>query len=251
MFALGCQNRLFYKNSPTTMKIRILIKTLRKDIAVLFAISICTIFCIEFIFKNIPEIFNGAAKIGEIVDKMCLSYVSAFIFYFLVVHYKAQKDKVNLYGYVAGKVAIIISNARVVVHDMARAANLVLQNEYPNEQELSIICSNLNPHSDSPLLVNGPGNRLTWMQYLVYNKAKSSEATRKIYLKMPFLDSELIKILAQIEDCLYFHIIDQWLNLGFGNNDIAPLQNEISEYFKLIKELERYSEEKLHLYQSN
>ncbi len=85
-----------------------LFKTLRKDITIIFILCIATITSIDFWLKNIPELFNGGGKIGDIIYKLCLSYISAFIFYFLVVHIKTQRDKANLYKYVTQKVDRII-----------------------------------------------------------------------------------------------------------------------------------------------
>lgn len=232
------------------MDILQLFKTLRKDITVLFFVCIATIICIDFWFKDIPEIFSGAAKIGDIIYKLCLSYISAFIFYFLVVHIKAQKDKVNLYSYVAKKVDMVIGSCLGIIVEISKSANISLIDKYPSEDELSGICININPNSKAPLLLsNNSNNYANWIQYFEYEKRRSNDATEKIFRKMPFLDTKLVNLLANIEDCVHFMVIGHVVaTMPIRNQDLLFLKEGLSKYFILIKELEAYANRKLNDY---
>lgn len=67
-----------------------LIKALRRDLSTIFLLSLASILLIDFWLIDTPEIFPGGYKLGQIIYKVSLSYISAFIFYFLVVHMKQR-----------------------------------------------------------------------------------------------------------------------------------------------------------------
>lgn len=225
----------------------LLFRTLRKDITILFFVCIATIICIDFWLKNIPELFNGGAKIGEIVEKLCLSYISAFVFYFLVVHIKAQKDKSNIYNYVTKKVYMVIGCCWGLLNELSKAANITLVDKYPTDEELTTICKSINPNSPAPLLLSATSNTYAnWVQYFDYYKQRSNGATEKVFLKMPFLDTKLVNILAKIEDCSHFNFLRAIINtMPIRNTDLTSFQKTFSDYIKLIKELEEYADKKL------
>ncbi len=223
-----------------------LIKTLRKDISVLFIICIVTIFAIDFWLKGIPEFFNGGAKIGDIVYKLCMSYISAFIFYFLVVHIKAQKDNENLYAYVTKKVYMVIGSCLGLINEMAKASNITLNDRYPNDVELTTICKSIDPHANAPLLLGGIGNYANWIQYIDYQKKRSIASTAKIFAKMPFLDTTLVRLLTNIEDSSHFMVMDGMVQMmPLRNQDLTSFQKTMADYFVSVKALEDYAENKL------
>lgn len=226
-----------------------LIKSIKKDLGFLFIGAILTICLIDFWLIDIPERFKGGFKFGQIIYKLSMSYTSAFIFYFLVVHIKQQKDKENLYSYVAKKVYIVIGSAWGLISEISRASNITLAAKYPSKEELDVICKSINPNANAPLLLGRSGNYANWIQYLDYSKKRSNDATEKIFKKMPFLETELVNVLAKIEDNSHFMVLGHLVNsMPIKNQDITAFQSNISAYFELIKELEKYADKKLAKY---
>ena len=228
----------------------ILLRTLRKDITILFFICLATIICINFWLINIPEIFTCGAKIGVIVEKLSLSYISAFIFYFLVVHIKTQKDKANIYTYINKKVYMVIGSCLGLINELSKSSNINLKEKYPNSEELTQMFLKINPNENAPLLLSVTSNiYANWIQYFEYYKKRSNDATEKIFLKMPFLDTKLVNLLAKIDDCSHFMVIRNTVNtMPIKNTDLTSFQNTFSDYIELIKELEKYAEEKMKIY---
>ncbi len=144
------------------------IASLRSDLSILFLAAIIFIILMNFWFVNIPEIFKGAGKIGQISYELSFAYVSAFIFYFLVVHLKDQKDKENLYNYISNKTLSVIGIAKSLINAIAKEANVNLANDYPNRSELNEICKLINPNSKAPLLLMNM-NYANWLQYFDYH----------------------------------------------------------------------------------
>ena len=181
-----------------------LIKSLRRDLGFIFIGAFSVVCIIDFWLIYIPEFFSKGHELGQIFYKLCMSYISAFIFYFLVVHIKQQKDKQNLYTYVAEKIDIIISDAEDLTKKMSDGANMKFASKYPSNPELQLFSNTLDPHSNAPLLLGTSGNYANWIQYFSYSKRRSKEAIQKIFTQMPFLETELVSILANLEDTSHF-----------------------------------------------
>ena len=222
------------------------IKSIRQELLILFIIAFLTIILIDFWLIKVPQKFDGGAKIGSIVYRLCISYISAFIFYFLVVHLKNQKDKENIYSYISSKINSIVLDSKDLAQSMSIESDVKMEGTYPTEEELNSICKVINPHSKAPLIINRVSNYANWIQYLNYYKERSNKTTQKIYLKMHFLDSDLVNLLAKIEDCTYFESIGLMIKImPIGNIDLLAFAPELMKYFDLIKDLEKYYNEKL------
>ena len=64
--------------------------TTRKDLKILLLIAIVAYFVIELWLKRYEELFDGGYEIGQFFSMLSISYISAFIFYFIVVHIKSR-----------------------------------------------------------------------------------------------------------------------------------------------------------------
>nr|WP_299486119.1 hypothetical protein [uncultured Allomuricauda sp.] len=220
--------------------------SVRTELIVLFIVALLTIILIEFWLIEIPEKFNGGAKFGVIVNRLCISYISAFIFYFLVVHLKTQKDKENLYSYISGKVRGILNCSEQLIDKMIDHSKTKIKGKYPTDSELKDICRSINPHSNAPLILGKASNYANWIQLMLYYKQRSNKATEKVFLKINFLDSDLVILLAKIDDCSHFQSIEFFSkNMPLGNTDFLAFQPDMLKYFELINELNIYYQRRL------
>jgi len=227
-----------------------LITTLRKDLAFLFMLALLTVCVIDFWLINIPELFNGGHVLGTIIEKLCLSYISAFIFYFLVVHIKQQKDKKNIYNYVAIKSNLIIAYGQTIGRDLAKAADVTMKNYYPNKNELLEICSKVNPYSETPLLINFTGQKANWFEHFENYRIRSMDAIQEIYAKMPFLDTQLVQHLSKIENSQFFSLskaISPY-PIQFKNDTLLNFFSTIFDYINVVKNFEDYYNAKIKQY---
>ena len=98
-------------------------RKVKKELKVLFFFSIVLYFIIELWLRNYPELFHGAGKVGDFFSRLSLSYISAFIFYFLVVHIKSQKDKENINEFVGHEVYQIITCGHLLIQPLQQKFN--------------------------------------------------------------------------------------------------------------------------------
>ena len=227
-----------------------LIKTLRKDLSFLFLLSLSTVLAIDFWLGDIPELFKGGHTIGTIVEKICLSYISAFIFYFLVVHIKQQRDKKNIYNYVAIKSLSIIAYGQTIGRDLAKTANVEMKEYYPSKNELLEICSKINPYSEAPTLMSWTGQKYNWFQFFENYRLQTMSTIEDIYSKMPFLDTKLVKHLSAIEGSDYFSFVKAVSNapFQFKNENLLNFADTIFKYIETVKEFDNFYKRNIEKY---
>ena len=220
--------------------------SVRTEINVLLGACLINVILIEFVFSNVPELFQGGAKLGAIVERLCLSYISSYIFFFLVVHIKSQKDKENLDQYIAQKTYRIIGDAKIVIKAFKQETSYQLEDRYPTSSDVQKMCGLINPHGQAPLVFGHLGNYATWLQYLNNFKRRTEESISRIYLKMQFLDSDYLRLVVNIQDCGHFSTINMLTSMTYPirNTDLSSFADELYQYFEYVKILEEYADHK-------
>jgi len=222
---------------------------MRTELQVLLGLTLATISLIEFVLSHIPEFFQGGAALGTIISRICLSYVSSYIFYFFVVHAKSQRDKDNIYGYIAKKSDRIIGNAKSLIGSLKTESKHDFESEYPNLDDTQEMCKLVNPHGQAPLVLGRLGNYANWIQYLDYYRTRTEETIVKVYTQLPFLDSDYLKLIVAIEDCTHFMVISSVAgHMPIKNTDLSAFSKGMQEYFESVKALEEYAKRKFQNY---
>jgi len=224
-----------------------IVKSVKFELKLWFVVSFMSVILIKFWLIEIPEFFNGGYKIGQIWSDLCFSYISAFIFYFIVVHVKEFTDKVNLYRYISRFTNAIISQAKKLANDLSSDSMVMLKSDYPTKDELSSICTIINPNRESPKFI---GVTLSdfypiWMQYFENNRKIIIEYADRILSRNLIYDSELIKILAEICDCKFFNIVhhsesNRPSTNRYSKTNLLFIEDPMYDFFSLIKSLECY-----------
>jgi hypothetical protein len=217
-------------------------KTVRRELLILLALSIFTYFLIELYLIDIPEIFKGGYQVGQFMTRVCQSYVSAFIFYFIVVHIKNENDKRNINEYVGYKVHSILTSAHLFIQPLQQKVDKKASFKYMTKSELGQLLRSINRNAqEAPYII---GERTgTWMEWYEYLKESSLDSLKEIFVRLPYLDSELVKRLTRIENSLFFK---QWELLYHIERDqtFGIYEFQIGAYLNLIKDLEDYAEKK-------
>ena len=227
------------------------ITSVRPAINIVLLFAIVSIVIMEGWLNSIPELVSWGSEFGEVYFKICLSIISSYVFYFIVVHVKSVQDKENIGVFVSGKVRNVIGDYKSQINELKKAANNTSESEYLEKGEIESIFKSINPKSQAPLLLGGLGNYANWLQYLDYHKSRSQGFIQKVFIKMPFLETELVSLLAKIDDCTHFMVLGHTANRQLNNTDMEAWASGFYDYALLCKELENYHEKHLSQHSAN
>lgn len=222
----------------------------RKDLLVLLAISFLTYFIIEFWLNNYSEIFKGASKIGQLFSSLSISYISAFIFYFIVVHIKNERDKENINEYIGIKVRDILYTSHLFIQPFLQIDNRKASFKDLEIKKLRSLLDSINRYSkDAPMSLHG--ENATWLQWWEYLRTSTFKSFGEIYIRYNHVDTELIKILTRMENSMFF---TQW-NMLYG--DIGAVDKsfglyceQVKMYLKHVNDLQDYADKNLREYRN-
>lgn len=211
-------------------------------------IAIASVVLMEAYLFDIPELIPWGEEFGTIYYKLCLSLMASYIFYFIVIHLKSQSDKENINAFVATKSYGVVGDYKSQIQALKKEVNSTISDDYLSKEQIEDVFKMIDPKNNAPLLLGQFGSYANWIQYMSYHKDRTQKLIQKIFIKMPFLDSKLVRLLAEIDDCTHFVVIESTLNLKFGNNDMSAWAGSFYEYSIKCKELEEYNEKNLSKY---
>lgn len=209
-------------------------KKVRKELRYLLIVSISVYWAIEFL-NNFGEIVNGAHKLGVFFSNLCVSTVSAFIFYFIVVHIKEEKDRENVSEYVGIRVSDIVTTGYLFFTPFSKKSFKDLTLNDLSRTALSAVDKT---GTDTNLISNH--EPMSWLGYYEHLKKEMLISINVVLSRYSHLDSELIRILSAVEHSLFF---DHWNMLyNFQDMTFGMYELQLQAYFLVIKDLEDYSQ---------
>ena len=214
-------------------------------------IAILSVIVMDVFLKNIPEIVSWGSEFGDVYYKLCLSLFASYIFYFIVIHIKLERDKENVNIFISNKVFHILQEYKSQITSIKKETDSLIEKEYLNQSEIETTFQQINPSGEAPLFLSNIKNYANWMQYFSFYKDRTQKTIQKIFVHMPFLDSKLVKILAHIDDCEHFTVIELLSNITFGNKDMESFASSFYKYSILCKELEDYGNKKMLKYKTS
>lgn len=225
------------------------VRSVRPVIGWIAGIAFVIVAAMELFLKKIPEKFEYGQESGEILYRICVSIVSSFIFYFFVVHLKAEKDKENISVYVAKKVKRIFGRCLGQLNDLAKHGGIAEDLLWDSADDINRIFLTINPNQPAPLIISMPITYATWLQYFDFYRSDASAAIDKIFRKMPFLDTELVALLGKLEDSTHFMMVGSGVGLPVRNTDMQAWASSFYDYVQICKEIRAYYQNKLASYE--
>lgn len=225
--------------------------TVRREINVLVGASLLTLVIKILWLNTIPEWFPWGEEVGEIVDRLCASALSSYLFYLIVVHLKSEKDKVAVNPYIAGKVRHIVDDCESQLSKFGEESDMTLTLETLTRENIEESFRKINPQRrNTSLYSRDSGEALNWLQYMDYYRERTSRSIEKLFRKVTYLDSGLIRCLASIDDCEHFtktsFFVEAHTAPTIPNMEI--LAPSFFDYCVLARTLGSYEKSKLAIY---
>jgi hypothetical protein len=200
--------------------------------------------------KDSPEIFPHGAELGDLVYDMAIAYVGAFVFYVLVVQLPLQRDRTNMYSYLAPIFHRVSGVAVALMRDLNKAAGLD-ENRDNTRPNVEATCKSLTPQSRVEMFFpqddNAKPGQGVWapgtvMQTIGYHIGRAREVNAEIMTFATYLDSAVVRSIAEIESCGLFKFYDM-TGGHMDNEDLSVFSGVIFDYLRLVDRLGKYCRE--------
>ena len=210
---------------------------LRKEVRFLLILSACSIILIELILNKIDAYYQIQYDLGIIYLKLCYSYFSAFVFYYLVVYAPRERKRLKGFRYVGNKVKTIGRLVDNIIRTLIMTKNYnfdeVVEITFEN---LNIRCKEINPHL--PLLTID-GTYTNYYYFLSFQTSKINNFVRELIILNDVIDEDLFYGLTNINDKITLHLTFDYIpnNQTFGivTFSLWELYEEKEEMLKKFK----------------
>jgi len=224
------------------------LNTVRKEINVLVAISLLILLLKILWLNRIPAIFSFASEAGEVVDRLCASIISSYLFFMIVVHFKSEKDKESINPYVLIYVNRIVNECISQLNAFQKASNISLNLDDLTLELVKSVFAKIHPRNESPLIIGYGSPKADWLQFLAHSQFRTARMIEKLFIKITFLDPQLVRYLSDIDDCSHFNVIQSSATLPVSNATLEAWADSFFEYCLLISKLDKHAKKKLALY---
>lgn len=224
-------------------------ESVRKEIKIVVGFFFVAWVIKVFLLNSMPAHFDFFLKIGDLFEKLCASIISSYVFYFFVVHWKAENDKEILADYVAHKTKLIVS---VCLQQLLNFENhpkpkqseeRILKLETIDKSKINNQFEKMNPLSEAPLAIGFSNEKklimANWVQYIASCNEKTQRYIDILFKRITVLDSELIELLSSIEDSIEFSMLKHTNSINNDEN-LTILTEPFFDYCKNIKRLDEY-----------
>lgn len=204
-------------------------------------ISIIIIISTNILLNDEPEIFSKGHEIGNILSNLSLAYFSSYIFYIIVVVYKEKKDRKNIYSVIYKTAKELVYQGNSVITIITKLNHFEKENllKTISKEEFINLCEQTNSQDTPPSIkIHGQLN------YPIFEKTHGSSMydysitnckneIEKVFLFMPFLDSELIKIMNEILESNHFKRFSSF-------NSFINQAEDLYDFHLLMRKLDNY-----------
>jgi hypothetical protein len=193
------------------------------------------------------EIFKGANIFGNIFYKICLAYITAYIFYFLNVYIKSQQDLNEVNYFIGRQVSKILGDNVSILIEFCNLGYVDKTDIYPSEIELEAIMKTIKI-KDAVYRNTRDYNKTTWPRYFDFYRLRTQKNIGLILSRSNYLDSRLVSIISELEDSQFFMHLE-YKNLWEESDDnLSFMASSLFKYFEVLQKLNTYYYEKLFSY---
>ena len=180
------------------------------------------------------------SELYSVLYRLSLSIISSYVFYFIVVHIKSQRDKKNIHRVIDSYINRILTDYRFQKNGISRSVDFEFSDEFPKLEEIKECFSQVLPYGEAPLYNPQLGRSVTWLDCFYSLRNKSCEAIEKILRKSDYIDSKLVSILDDIENNNHFAFSKVMPNLPHRNESLENWAEGFLDYTEKVKKLHEY-----------
>lgn len=225
-------------------------KFLNRDLKVLLCIAVVSILLVELVFNKIPEVFPSANVIAKIYIALCYSYISATIFYFLVVHNPKQNEKEKFYEIIESKLNSIVFDHTRIYNQISRE-NDVDTFDYLNKQDLRNKLKSIDPYSLFGGIRYISEGKITWLRHIFIVSENNKREIDNLFLNSNLIEVELVVILKKFLENSLFPTVKLFSSVRIKNETFEDFCDHFYNYTEQINEIKKYLDSEIRKYQTN
>lgn len=179
-------------------------KTLNQTLNMLTLVSVILVFCLDMWLFDIPAPCRFFVACGKFFYGVGLSFIAAYIFYLITVHYPEVKKASTVYKVSDFPAMAIVTNIERIFINMAEKQGRDIKRENLDEELIKNILSSTRCYDDSTL--NGIDSQgkikaKNWLGYIVSVEKTYLSFINDVKPLYSQLDSEYVAAISEIEQC--------------------------------------------------
>ena len=209
----------------------------------------------DLFFAGWPELFSWGGELWDLLYQLCLAFAASFIFYFLVVHIKRQRDKESIRPFLLAKTGRICEDAKKLIGGLRGGSEMKYDpNYYPTKEEVKSLCEHISLGDPAPLIerrdlaaiLDDPAAltsrkyNVSWRQFMTLLKDSSRQEITNIYAVSHLLDTAYLALLMAVEECPHFAFLQMGGYMNLPNLSFFAA-DQIYDYISKVRALELYS----------
>lgn len=210
-------------------------KGLRSELKFLLAVSLLSIFTSEFILNKINSLNEFQYDAGIVYIKLCYSYLSAFIFYYLVVFAPKERKRVKAFRLINNKIHqlndLINSILITIMRETDPAINTVGDLSYDEVKEY---CTKINADKKVEYYTTGIPMHDSYYDFIQFKASKIKSSVDQLILLNDLIDDNLFLNFSNINDIIsnqltFDYVLFKNQTLAFASHALVDLQFERKE----------------------
>lgn len=207
--------------------------------------AIGTIFFVEFVFDDLPELFSGGAKLGSIVVNVCLSYIAAYIFYVVTYLIPRHIERKHIEEHAAHLINMVLFYILFIMQD---AANMKIPQRDLKIKDLSeddFKSAMTDVFMDNEMRnfrAGSDGHNVKVGQAVINNMEGLIRTVNELFKYFQYIETQLI---ADVSAATRNSMIESWKNryrmtpIHVGGQVLAAVRTDVSCYAKHVYEYQR------------
>lgn len=212
-----------------------------KGLSIIAIVCIGLLVWINFFDFKFYELIKGTGtKVESFAEIISLSYIAAYIFYFLNIYLVDRNERKSILPFIAKNVNMIISNNHSIINCLKNSPKLSID-YFPQKDEYKELLCKVNPNDKAPFYYKNE----SWV-YLFKNRQESTRnLIDRILLSGKHVDDKLRRVLLEINYSLYLKDDYAFNSYDYEKKNLEDYHLVFSNHFDLIQELKTYFDENL------
>lgn len=193
---------------------------------------------------DIKAPYKFFVALGKFNYGVALSYIAAYIFYMITVHYPETKSAISIYTAVSFSAKAIVSNTEYIFVEMAKMLGEELNRENLSDDKIKEVLSKTKCYGESPVS-RIDLSHYNWLEYLEYKSDVIKSFQRKTQLLYPKMAGEYIAALSAVEQDETIEQVIKIVNTGVQIAKMdkenmffrSGLENMFIEYYEKVRKL--------------